>query len=90
VSQPRLLRDAKPHYTADAMRAKVQGTVVVVCVVRADGTIADVRVARSLDSTFGLDEQAVAAVKQWRFAPGTLRGEPVAVQITVELTFTLR
>src|SRR3954471_18891785 len=90
VSQPRLLRDAKPQYTADAMRAKVQGTVVIVCVVRADGTIADVRVARSLDSTFGLDEQAVAAVKQWTFAPGTLRGEPVAVQITVELTFTLR
>ena len=90
VSQPRLLREVKPQYTADAMRAKVQGTVLVVCVVRADGTITDVRVARSLDSTFGLDQQAVAAVRQWKFAPGTRMGEPVAVQITVELTFTLR
>jgi len=90
VSQPRLLREVKPQYTADAMRAKVQGTVLVVCVVRADGTITDVRVARSLDPTFGLDQQAVAAVRQWTFAPGTRMGEPVAVQITVELTFTLR
>ena len=90
VSQPRLLSEVKPQYTADAMRAKVQGTVLVVCVVRADGTITDVRVARSLDPTFGLDQQAIAAVKQWKFAPGTRLGEPVAVQITVELTFTLR
>lgn len=90
VSQPRLLREVRPQYTADAMRAKVQGTVLVVCVVRADGTITDVRVARSLDPTFGLDQQAVAAVRQWKFAPGTRRGEPVAVQISVELTFTLR
>jgi periplasmic protein TonB len=90
VSQPRLLREVKPQYTSDAMRAKVQGTVVVVCVVRADGTITDVRVARPLDPTFGLDQQALAAVRQWKFAPGTRLGEPVAVQITVELTFTLR
>jgi len=90
VSQPRLLSEVKPQYTADAMRAKVQGTVLVVCVVRADGTITDVRVARSLDPTFGLDQQAIAAVKQWKFAPGTRLGEPVAVQIRVELTFTLR
>jgi len=90
VSQPRLLMEVKPQYTADAMRAKVQGTVLVVCVVRADGTIADVRVARSLDPTFGLDQQALAAVRQWKFAPGTRRGQPVAVEIMVELTFTLR
>ena len=90
VSQPRLLREVKPQYTADAMRARVQGTVLVVCVVRADGTISDARVARSLDPTFGLDQQAVAAVRQWKFAAGTRNGEPVAVQIAIELTFTLR
>jgi protein TonB len=90
VSPPRLLKEVKPQYTADAMRAKVQGIVLVACVVRADGTITDVRVARSLDPTFGLDQQAVAAVRQWKFAPGTRMGEPVAVQIMVELTFTLR
>ena len=75
VSQPRLIREVKPQYTADAMRARVQGAVLVVCVVREDGTITDVRVVRAPDPTFGLDQQAVAAVRQWKFAPGTRRGD---------------
>ena len=45
---------------------------------------------RSLDSTFGLDQEAVKAARQWRFVPGMRLGEPVAVRITIELTFTLR
>jgi TonB family protein len=45
---------------------------------------------RSLDSTFGLDQEAIKAAKQWRFRPGTRFGEPVAVLVTIELTFTLR
>ena len=48
------------------------------------------RVVRSLDSTFGLDEEALKAAKQWRFAPGTRFGQAVAVLVTIELTFTLR
>ena len=90
LTLPRVLREVKPQYTADAMRAKVQGTVLLACVVRADGTVGQVRVIRSLDPTFGLDQQAIAAVKFWRFVPGTRFGEPVAVQITIELTFTIR
>ena len=85
-----MLREVKPQYTSDAMRAKVQGTVLLECVVRPDGTIGDVQVIRSLDPTFGLDQQAVIAARQWRFAPGTRLGEPVSVLITIELTFTLR
>jgi protein TonB len=80
----------KPQYTSDAMRAKVQGTVLLECVVRPDGSISDVQVIRSLDPTFGLDQQAVVAARKWRFAPGTRLGEAVPVLITIELTFTLR
>jgi TonB family protein len=58
--------------------------------VQKDGTVGDVQVIRSLDSTFGLDGEAIKAAKQWRFAPGTRMGEPVPVLITIELTFTLR
>jgi periplasmic protein TonB len=90
VISPRLLHEMKPQYTADAMRAKVQGTVLLACVVRPDGSVGDVQVVRSLDSTFGLDDQAIRAVRQWKFAAGTRMGEPVSVQITIELTFTLR
>jgi protein TonB len=72
------------------MRAKVQGRVVVECIVNADGTVGDARVVRSLDDVFGLDQEALKAAKQWRFQPGTYRGQPVPVRITIELTFTLR
>jgi len=72
------------------MRAKVQGTVLLECVVRPDGTVGDVQLMRSLDPTFGLDQQAIAAAKKWRFVPGTRLGEPVPVLVTIELTFTLR
>ena len=90
MTLPRVLREVKPQYTSDAMRAKVQGTVLLECVVRPDGTVGDVSVKRSLDPTFGLDQQAVNAARRWRFFPGTRLGEPVSVLVTIELTFTLR
>jgi protein TonB len=90
VTLPRVLREVKPQYTSDAMRAKVQGTVLLQCVVKPDGSVGDVQVVRSLDSAFGLDQEAIRAARQWRFAPGTRLGEPVPVLVTIELTFTLR
>jgi len=90
VTLPRILREVKPAYTSDAMRAKVQGTVLLQCVVRPDGSVTDIQVLRSLDSVFGLDQEAIKAARQWRFAPGTRMGAAVPVQITIELTFTLR
>jgi TonB family protein len=90
VTIPQLVREVKPSYTADAMRAKVQGTVWLECVVMPDGSVGRVQVIRSLDSTFGLDQEAIKAAKQWRFRPGMRMGEPVPVLITIELAFTLR
>jgi TonB family protein len=90
VTTPRLLQQVKPAYTSDAMRAKVQGTVLLQCTVLPDGSVTDIRVVRSLDPVFGLDDEAVKAARQWRFAPGTRMGEPVKVEITIELSFSLR
>ena len=90
VTIPVLLREVRPQYTSDAMRAKVQGTVLLECVVRPDGSVGEVHVVRSLDPVFGLDGEAVKAARQWRFRPGTRYGEAVPVLITIELTFTLR
>jgi protein TonB len=87
---PRVVREVKPQYTSDAMRARVQGSVLLDCVIRIDGSVSDVQVVRSLDPAFGLDEEAVRAARQWRFRPGTRMGEPVAVSVTIELIFTLR
>jgi protein TonB len=49
-----------------------------------------VTVAKSLDTEHGLDQQAVDATRQWTFEPGTMKGQPVPVEITIEMTFTLK
>jgi TonB family protein len=87
---PEVLKEVKPAYTADAMRAKVQGVVWLECIVMPDGTVGDVKITKSLDSVFGLDHEAIKAARQWRFKPGMRQGQPVPVIITIELTFTLR
>lgn len=88
VSAPKLLKIVQPQYTADAMRAKVQGVVVLECIVMPDGTVSEARVKRSLP--FGLDDEAIKAARQWRFSPGLRQGEPVPVIIAIELSFSLR
>ena len=88
VKSPVLTKEVKPNYTKAAMDRKVQGIVEVDAVVLKNGTVGDVTVTRSLDED--LDQEAVKAAKQWRFRPGTKDGEPVAVRVNIELTFTLR
>lgn len=90
VSDPRLLTQVRPSYTSEAMRARVQGVAMVQCIVRTSGVPTDCQIYKSLDNTFGLDQEALKAVRQWRFSPGTLRGEPVNVQVLIEMSFTLR
>jgi len=89
VTPPQPTFIPKPQYTADAMRARIQGTVWVECIVQTNGQCSDTHVVRSLDQTFGLDQEAVKAAKLFRFRPGMLKGEPVAVLVTIELSFTL-
>lgn len=90
ITLPSVVREVKPAYTADAMRAKVQGSVWLECIVMPDGSVGEVKVTRSLDPIFGLDQEAIKAAKMWRFRPGMRQGAPVPVIITIELTFTLR
>jgi protein TonB len=90
ITLPRVLREVKPQYTADAMRAKIQGSVWLQCIVMPDGSVGEVKVTKSLDPIFGLDQEAIKAARGWRFSPGMKQNEPVPVIITIELTFTLR
>jgi periplasmic protein TonB len=86
----RPLRQVRPQYTTEAMRAKVQGLVTLEALVLPDGSVGEVRIARSLDSVFGLDREAMRAVKAWTFAPATRGGTPIPMWVSIELTFTLR
>ena len=90
VTPPIPVRRPPPAYTAEAMRARLQGIVVLNCVVRPDGRCSDIRIMKSLDMVFGLDQQAIASAREWRFQPGTRMGEPVSVLVTLEIGFTIR
>lgn len=87
VSAPRAVFSPDPEYSEEARKAKYQGTVVLWVVVGPDGKPHDIRVQRTLG--MGLDEKAIEAVRQWKFEPAKKDGQPVAVQINVEVNFRL-
>ena len=88
VLAPVLVVEVRPTYTLDALRNRVQGTVMLEAVVRRDGLAHAIRVVRSLDP--GLDAQAVEALRQWRFRPGRLGDSPVDVLVSVVIDFRIR
>jgi periplasmic protein TonB len=88
VSLPEVISKVDAEYTEEARAARIQGTVGLAMVVQADGTVGEVGVEQPLDP--GLDREAVKAAKQWRFKPGMREKKPVAVRITVLITFALR
>jgi protein TonB len=72
------------------MRARAQGVITVECVVEPSGECGDVRVVHAFEPPFGLDQQALAAARRWRFTPGTRNGEPVPVLVNLEIEFNIR
>jgi protein TonB len=90
VTLPRVVTEVKPEYTGAALQARIQGTVWLTAVVLTNGDVGDVTVAKSLDEEHGLDEEAVMAMRQWKFTPATKDGKAVPVELTVEMTFTLK
>jgi TonB family protein len=87
VSAPRALYAPDPEYSEEARKAKYQGTVVLWVIVGPDGRPHDIRIQRSVG--MGLDEKAIEAVRTWKFEPARKDGQPVAVQINVEVNFRL-
>jgi periplasmic protein TonB len=87
VSAPRPIYAPDPEYSEEARKAKYQGKVVLWAIIDADGLPKDIRVQQPLG--MGLDQKAVAAVRQWRFDPARKSGQPVAVQVNIEMTFRL-
>jgi periplasmic protein TonB len=87
VTAPRLVTQVRPSYTASALERRIQGSVVLEVVVTATGEPSSIFVARSLDA--GLDDEAIKAVREWRFAPGRMSGSPVNVLVTIILDFAI-
>lgn len=88
MTRPEAIYQVQPRYSEAARRAGVQGAVVVDAVIDEQGRVTEVRILRGLP--MGLDREAVAAVKQWRFTPATLSGKPVKVYFSLTVNFRIQ
>jgi protein TonB len=80
------VHQVKPNYPPLARQARVQGSVVLQAVISKDGTIQNLRVVSGHPM---LVQSALDAVKQWRYKPYFLNGEPVEVETSITVNFTL-
>jgi TonB family protein len=85
ISQPAATRKVDPGYPSQLIRENVAGTVILYAVIRADGTVGNVRVLNGVDNR--LDRFAIDAVSQWKFQPATKNGSPVDVEATFKIPF---
>jgi protein TonB len=81
---PTKTHHVSPEYPAEARNAGLSGVVILEATIDPDGAVSDVQIVRSVN---GLDEAAIAAVRQWRYSPTMLNGEPVPVIMTVTVNF---
>jgi protein TonB len=86
VAEANLIPDVPPQYPPDAGRARIEGTVVLMAMIGKDGTVKDVRVESGLPI---LAQAAIDAVKQWRYKPYLMNGQPVEVDSRITINFTL-
>jgi len=87
VSAPRVIYSVDPDFSDEARRKKVGGICVVRVIVDTNGFPVHIRMVRSLGS--GLDENALAAVSQYRFAPAIYHDRPVAVVVSIEVNYRI-
>jgi len=85
---PVVIHSVEAEFSDEARRERIEGVVLVTTIVDEQGMPTQIHVVRS--AGHGLDENAVAAVSQYRFRPATLDGKPIATRITIEISFRLR
>jgi TonB family protein len=88
ITEPEKLSGPVPLYPEAARRARIQGVVVLECIIGKSGDVTDVKVLRGLP--LGLTESAVDAVRSWKFKPSTLNEKPVEVLYILTVRFNLQ
>jgi len=86
VSEGLLVHQVKPNYPALAKQARIQGSVVLQAAIGKDGSIQNLRLVSGHPM---LAPAAIEAVKQWKYRPYFLNGEPVEVDTQITVNFTL-
>lgn len=88
VKPPIAVLRVEPVYSEIARRARIQGIVIIAATIDRDGNVVDARVIKPLP--YGLDEAALRAIRQWKFRPGTLNGQPVPVYYNLTVNFLMK
>ena len=86
VQAAKIISQARPNYPPLAKQARIQGTVRLQAIIAKDGTVQELQV---LSGHPLLVQAAQDAVRQWRYQPTLLNGEPVEVVTTIDVVFTL-
>ena len=84
VTAPRVIKQVNPHYSTNR-GVRAVGSVIIALVVSSKGLPRDPRVVKGIEKD--LDQSAVEAVKEWRFAPAQKDGKAVAVRVSVQIEF---
>jgi protein TonB len=88
IKPPQQLKRVEPEYPALAKAAKMQGPVYIDALIGTDGRVKDAKVTGGAPFP-PLRDAAIAAVQQWVYSPTTINGEPVEVQLSVQVFFKL-
>ena len=88
VQKPEKIHAPQPQYTEIARKARIQGVVIVQAIINKEGEVTNVKVLKGL--AMGLSEEAVKAIKTWKFTPATLNGKPVDVYYNLTVNFRLQ
>ena len=87
VKPPKVIHYVEPAFSSASKEAFVDGVVKLKATVTPEGLPSDIEIVHGLSAEE--DRNAVDAVKQWRFQPGTKAGEPVHVRVSIEIAFHL-
>ena len=92
ISQPSLIYSPKPVYPASARNSDIQDFVQLVAIIEKDGTISSLVVDDNRPSSGNAElvKAAIDSVRQWRYKPGMLNGQPIAVTTSITVNFTLQ
>ena len=90
IEAPKLIIRVDPAYPVEARKDRLQGMVVMECILTAEGVVSDIKVLKSPAEPFA--EASVHAIRQWRYKPAFCQdlGKPISVYLTVTTTFNLR
>lgn len=91
VEPPVFTQKVKPDYPDRAAKIKLQGYVILEAILRKDGAVEEIKVLRGLGKgKFGFEDEAIEALRQWKFLPGKVNGKPADVRMTLKIDFILQ